>query len=560
MAEFSIVGPSNAKRPKVEVIDNKKCIFCHKAFETASEVVSPDLNKLTGLFEACLQRNDDIGKLLLQYKEDIQNREVNFKYHRDCRATYVSPLHIKRYIQKQGQHVADNNNNNTVVAAGSSTRSQCPDFDWKMNCFICGTRCNPKHNKTWSMVTTSINASSRNMYTQVLEAALKRNDTVMLTRLRGVANGDLVAVEARYHRIKNCVPHYISDRNIAAIDQLSKQEHIFSSMLSKLASEYLPALKDGEVFLLTSMRNRFQELLCGQGAVNSENYTSQNLKKQLLKQYSEILSFIPQPGSKSDLVCSSTIRVGEALQKANQLAQVLRSIEDDDENNDSSDHNYVSDDSIIHQAVGILRRRIISKKETFLEYYSPDETSLKSQKAFVEPLLYKALGWLVYPKQYADASDLSDKPPDKRCVSIACDIMTLVTLTPSPKHQGLAIELYHKFGSKKLIDIISQKGHCMSYTEIRKFTTSAAIHVSSLQTPTPVGAHMPPDAVHRDKGGGFLIAAADNWDHNERTIDGKRTTHAMTSILVQPKNVVMETVRIPRGSSRTLNINTIPGM
>ena len=72
----------------------------------------------------------------------------------------------------------------------------------------------------------------------------------------------------------------------------------------------------------------------------------------------------PQPGSTSDFVCSSTISVGQALQKANQLAQVLRSIEDEDENDDFSDHNYVSDDPIIHQAVGNLRR-IISKKESF---------------------------------------------------------------------------------------------------------------------------------------------------------------------------------------------------
>ena len=127
---------------------------------------------MTGLFEACLQRDDDIGKLLLQYKEDIQNGEVNFKYHRDCRATYVSPLHIKRYIHKQGLHVADNNNN-TAVAAGSSTRSQCPDIDWKMNCFICGPRCNPKHIKTWSIVTTSINRlMPRNMYPHIVKVGI----------------------------------------------------------------------------------------------------------------------------------------------------------------------------------------------------------------------------------------------------------------------------------------------------------------------------------------------------------------------------------------------------
>ena len=35
------------------------------------------------------------------------------------------------------------------------------------------------------------------MYSMVLEAAERRKDTEMLTRLHGVPNGDLVAIEAR---------------------------------------------------------------------------------------------------------------------------------------------------------------------------------------------------------------------------------------------------------------------------------------------------------------------------------------------------------------------------
>jgi hypothetical protein len=47
------------------------------------------------------------------------------------------------------------------------------------------------------------------MYTKVLEAAERCKDQEMLARLHGVPNGDLVAVEARYHRTKGCYVKYI---------------------------------------------------------------------------------------------------------------------------------------------------------------------------------------------------------------------------------------------------------------------------------------------------------------------------------------------------------------
>ena len=63
-----------------------------------------------------------------------------------------------------------------------------------------------KHRSAWSMVTetTYNDPDDSNMYTQVLNTAEQLNDGDMLTRLRGVTNGDLVAIEARYHR-KGCV-------------------------------------------------------------------------------------------------------------------------------------------------------------------------------------------------------------------------------------------------------------------------------------------------------------------------------------------------------------------
>lgn len=75
-------------------------------------------------------------------------------------------------------------------------------------------------------------------------------------------------------------------------------------------------------------------------------------------------------------------------------------------------------------------------------------------------------------------------------------------------------------------------GYYMSYDELRRFLTSAAIHINSNQQQTPSGALVPKEIIPKSAGGNQVICVADNWDHNERTIDGKRTTHAMRSILV----------------------------
>ena len=72
-----------------------------------------------------------------------------------------------------------------------------------------------KKRSEWSIVEAVIN-DNNTLYTKILTAAYERGDTTMITRLHGVVNGDLVAVEARYHRKKNCVSTYINPRNVSS--------------------------------------------------------------------------------------------------------------------------------------------------------------------------------------------------------------------------------------------------------------------------------------------------------------------------------------------------------
>ncbi|WAR09404.1 hypothetical protein MAR_019362 [Mya arenaria] len=136
----------------------------------------------------------------------------------------------------------------------------------------------------------------------------------------------------------------------------------------------------------------------------------------------------------------------------------------------------------------------------------------------------------------------------------ACNITTLVTSTPSPKHLGLGVHLYHEFNSRHLIEDMSALGYTITYPDLRMFLTSAAHQAITAQKVTPSGGIVPDNITSKQRG------VADNWDHNERTGDGKRTTHAMTSILVSSTSVENRiSQRLGKSSRRPFDKKCLPG-
>ena len=557
---------SAPKKPRVEGFEEDLCIFYDTLFSKKHPAVCPDVNRLQTLFKACMDRHDEVGKKLIAHKTSILNGDLKIKYHRNCRSSYCSPEHVHRASEKHSSHASSSSSANAPEDIPCTlTRSQMSaEFDWKIHCFICGEPCFASHRnrdakRNWSMVETSIDNKAENLYKKVLAAAEQKTDLRMIARLHGIGNGDLVAVEARYHQRKNCLTHYISWRNISASRKEEKRENAHNRLITKIKEEYCkPIIDSKEVFLLTSIKSRFMELAQDDPEFDIlQMYTAQKLKKKLMQQWPE-LCFIPQPGL-SDIVCSASVSVGEALVKANHLAKVLQDVSKDE--NTEVELNEPSDNSVVHAAVGILRRRISQVKKPDGEYYSSQEMSLQAAQDFVDPLLLKALMWLTDDQAYLSASDVSDNYlSDAKYLSVACDIVSLATSVMSPKHLGLGIHLHHQFGSRKLIDDISNLGHCISYTELRHFLTSAAVHISSGQQPGPAGALIPPELLPKEDGGKLITAVGDNWDHNERTVDGKRTTHAMTTILVTPKTGDERPLpRIKKVSERTFDVQSLPG-
>ena len=415
-----------SKKKSKPIFDKDFCIFCSKDFTTSSAVV-PDVSKLSSLFEACRQRFDYLGRSILEHEKDIVSGEVTFRYHRNCRATYCSKTHVQRAVQKQRSSlekddgdVRGSDHSGGACSEVPITRSRSGEtaFDWKGCCFICGESCHPKRRSEWSMVESSVDCESReNTYTKILHAANDKNDVAMIRRLNGVPNGDLVAMDARYHRKKNCLSTYINPRNISAqrksIQDSTKSKHDIA--LLKLIEELKPKIEMKHVFLLNSLRNRYRELLEVEGCVDPHLYTSQKLKERLMTEYPS-LAFVPQKGC-SDLVCLAQISVQEVLLKANELAKDLQSKEEEETRIDIEDaRETASEESIVHQACGILRKHIEQTRKIKGEYYSPVDIYLAGQRKYVDPLLYKAICRLIDENLYKEAGDV---PTDVRYSSIA---------------------------------------------------------------------------------------------------------------------------------------------
>ena len=198
--------------------------------------------------------------------------------------------------------------------------------------------------------------------------------------------------------------------------------------------------------------------------------------------------------------------------------------------------------SILHQAAEILIRRLGKTEKLEKEYFSPSEVNKNSQKSFLDPLLIQFISWLTDKQLFEEGNDITDV--DQKVISICSDITALAAKVITPKQFGLTVYLHHQYGSKKLFEDLNEYGHTLPYSEIRHFLTSAAVHLAAEQVKTPSGALVPPNVQFNPECGQLVVAAADNWDHNERTFSGKKTTHAMTSLLVTPDCLIPTTRRL----------------
>ena len=100
----------------------------------------------------------------------------------------------------------------------------------------------------------------------------------------------------------------------------------------------------------------------------------------------------------------------------------------------------------------------------------------------------------------------------------------------APLVLGLGVLIHHKYATQELIDLLYKMGLGPSYDNVRKFEKNAAVS-QGIDIINPQGK--------------FYQFAADNVDHQIKTLDGKNTYHGMGIVLAATPEVEIKR-KIPK--------------
>ena len=143
--------------------------------------------------------------------------------------------------------------------------------------------------------------------------------------------------------------------------------------------------------------------------------------------------------------------------------------------------------------------------------------------------LYMFLNLMLSGQQVLDNEDSEDECSkrdelrDARILSIAQDLVYVVSTRLTPKHMGLGSCLHQATRSKQLVKLFHNAGHIMSYKDILMMDTALA--KKTLESMDGNGSVILPNLVE----GRFVHFTTDNIDINEASLDGKNSFHATQS-------------------------------
>ncbi|CAG9823916.1 unnamed protein product [Phaedon cochleariae] len=165
----------------------------------------------------------------------------------------------------------------------------------------------------------------------------------------------------------------------------------------------------------------------------------------------------------------------------------------------------------IVQAAAKIIRQDVQKNVYDTTVYPPGNNFLKEAASCVPPTLRVFLETLIMKK-----ADNVNK--QRKCISIAHSIISAIRPTSfvSSIMNSVALFVYRRFASKKLVNLLSSLGFSASYHSAQQLEMSAINHIQP------------------DTDTSFLQFVFDNADFNVRTLDGLNTFHSMGGIKSVP--------------------------
>jgi hypothetical protein len=349
-------------------------------------------------------------------------------------------------------------------------------------------------------LTKCLTATAEN---SIKDAADRKRDENLLCKIRNV---DLIAKEVCYH--STCRKAYTRARESleeSAIDDgLTKAHANAFTYICDYVKQSI--VKGGNVMRMTMLREKYlQFMMDNSPEFYNPSYKTDKLKNKLLRQFQGQIQFW-QPNYRSELVYSSNILKGQAVETAFELA--------------------ASDERVVEDCAMMLRRNILDFKEgqSFSEW-PPRASNLLSMSKNMPCLLEHFLTVLLCGKNDSTVSNKTQRLVN----SFGQDLCHAVTngRLKLPKHLLLGMTLRHMTGSAEILTLMNHFGHCQSYSQILELETAMCNSTVGRENsiPAPIS---PTNNI-------ITHLCWDNFDLNEETPSGSGTTHTAHGIVIQEK-------------------------
>ena len=160
-------------------------------------------------------------------------------------------------------------------------------------------------------------------------------------------------------------------------------------------------------------------------------------------------------------------------------------------------------------------REEISNTPSHVGFHGDEESAVACVPAILLDFIRQVVG--------SDSGDGDGSIAGRQALSIAQDVVYCVSKGRkwTPKHVGLANTIHQETRSKRLVQMLHNAGHCISYKQLLTVTTGLAEAVLN-SADEVTGATVPPNLVP----GKFVHFAVDNIDILDESLDGKDTFHA----------------------------------
>ncbi|XP_045211013.2 uncharacterized protein LOC123562441 [Mercenaria mercenaria] len=451
------------------------CAICEKSFTDTDDTAvlrekgSHGINQISAL------------------KKDTVKPTAGQKVHTDCRKKYADKRHV---LTELDAHT----NETRLLRSGN-------DFDFKHKCLFCGKDAKNSSRKRGHDV---FPVRSTDFQSTIKEICAQRNDKwadIVACRLVYVI--DLFAADAVYHQ--SCNVNFRTGRQIPKAFQDIPAKSPIGRPYRETNDRFMAVveyIEDSEDVVTVTELVQVMEKECGENA-----YSAKHMKRKLVEYFGDALVISSKEGQVDKFTLRQT------------ASSILHSFEENKRQRTEEEEKT----RLIKTVPKLIKSDILDIPADNNVYPSPDSIgSSDKNRCFIPQSLLLLLNLL-----------FSEKDKDVKIASIGQAIIQSCRprSIQAPLQIGLAVQLYHHFGSRFLIDNLNSMGFCSSYWEVQKFESNSA---AMLNTSMP--SFFP---------GSFVQFSADNVDHNVRTLHGSNTFHGMGIIACNTPGTQVH-ARIPR--------------